>query len=88
MDDLIDLSIERTFHGVNYIITMNAAADGVCIEVEDKSTGDSWLSQYAANYIEDITSKTGNFKKYPVFLKMLLSALSNQTETVYVDILT
>ena len=25
--------------------------------------------------IEDITSKTGNFKKFPVFCKMLLSAV-------------
>ena len=26
--------------------------------------------------IEDITSKTGNFKKFPVFVKMLLSAVT------------
>lgn len=38
--------------------------------------------------IEDITSKTGNYKKYPVFLRMLMSALKQGSESVFVDLLT
>ncbi len=38
--------------------------------------------------IEDITSKTGNFKKFAVFVKMLLSALKQASDSVFVDLLT
>lgn len=38
--------------------------------------------------IEDITSKTGNFKKFSVFVKMLLSAVKAASESVFVDLLT
>lgn len=39
--------------------------------------------------IEDLTQKTGNAKKFPVFVKMLSTALSKvPSETVFVDLLT
>jgi coiled-coil domain-containing protein 61 len=38
--------------------------------------------------IEDITAKTGNYKKFPVFVKMLLSAVKQASESVFVDLLT
>lgn len=38
--------------------------------------------------IEDITAKTGNYKKFPVFVKMLLSALKQASDSVFVDLLT
>jgi coiled-coil domain-containing protein 61 len=38
--------------------------------------------------IEDITTKTGNFKKFPIFVKMLLSAVKQASESVFVDLLT
>jgi coiled-coil domain-containing protein 61 len=38
--------------------------------------------------IEDITSKTGNFKKFPVFVKMLVSAVKQQSDSVFIDLLT
>lgn len=38
--------------------------------------------------INDITSKTGNFKKYHVFVKMLVTALKSASESVFVDLLT
>lgn len=38
--------------------------------------------------IEDITSKTGNFKKLPVFIKMLRAALRQDSDTVFADLLT
>jgi hypothetical protein len=38
--------------------------------------------------INEITTKTGNFKAYPVFLKMLLSALRQSSDSVCVDLLT
>lgn len=38
--------------------------------------------------IEEITHKAGNFKKFPVFVKMLSSSFSKDSETVFVDLLT
>lgn len=45
------------------------------LQIEMKSTGDIWQNTFQSAYIEEITSKTGNVKKFPVFIKMLLSAL-------------
>lgn len=38
--------------------------------------------------VEDITSKTGSFKKFAVFVRMLQSAVLQQSDSVYVDLLT
>lgn len=38
--------------------------------------------------IEEITQKTGNFKKFPVFVKMLRSAILQESDSVFVDLLT
>jgi hypothetical protein len=38
--------------------------------------------------VEDITSKTGNFKKFGVFVRMLVSALQSRSDSVFVDLLT
>ena len=38
--------------------------------------------------MEDITSKTGNFKKYSVFVKMLVSAVLEESDSVFIDLLT
>lgn len=42
-----------------------------------------WLAD-----IEDITAKTGNFKKFHVFVKMLLSAIKHASDSVFMDLLT
>lgn len=38
--------------------------------------------------VEEITHKTGNFKKFAVFVRMLLSALQQRSDSVFVDLLT
>lgn len=38
--------------------------------------------------VEDITSKTGNFKKFAVFVRMLQTAVMQQSDSVFVDLLT
>jgi coiled-coil domain-containing protein 61 len=38
--------------------------------------------------IEDLTTKTGNFKKFPVFVKMLISAVKQGSDSVFIDLLT
>lgn len=38
--------------------------------------------------LEDITAKTGNYKKFNVFVRMLVSAIHQESESVFVDLLT
>lgn len=38
--------------------------------------------------IEEITQKAGNYKKFAVFVRMLCSALSRESDSVFVDLLT
>lgn len=38
--------------------------------------------------MEDITSKTGNYKKFAVFVRMLQTAVQQQSDSVFVDLLT
>eukprot|EP00439_Symbiodinium_sp_Y106_P010847 s6661_g1.t1 len=37
---------------------------------------------------EEITRRTGNAKKFDVFVRMLLSALAQESDSVYLDVLT
>jgi len=81
--------VELIFHNVEYLLTVAAVeGDTLCIEVERKDDGSRWRGDFTSRYIEDITGKTGNFKKYPVFVKMLLSAITEESESVFVDLLT
>ena len=45
------------------------------IDVEEKWTGDLWRGDFSAKYVEEITNKTGSYKKFSVFVKMLVSAI-------------
>jgi coiled-coil domain-containing protein 61 len=47
-----------------------------------------WHAEFLASYIESITSKTGSFKRFPVLVKMLLTAMRHQTDSVALDLLT
>jgi coiled-coil domain-containing protein 61 len=38
--------------------------------------------------VEDITSKTGSFKKFSIFVRMLQSAVLQQSDSVFIDLLT
>lgn len=38
--------------------------------------------------VEEITNKAGSFKKFDVFLKMLISAFNRDSESVHIDLLT
>lgn len=38
--------------------------------------------------LEELTHQVGNYKKYGVFVKMLISGLSSDSENVYVNLLT
>jgi coiled-coil domain-containing protein 61 len=60
----------------------------VSIEAEDKYSGELWHSDFTNSVIEDLTSKAKNPKKYPVFVRMLMTALSRSNDSLNAEILT
>jgi len=50
--------------------------------------GRRWRAKFAAHFIEEITQRTGNHKTFDVFVKMALSALMQESDSVYLDVLT
>lgn len=97
-------SVDLLFHGQAYNLAAtvidpaaagSASAAGyagtepmLAIDLEELSTGALWHAEYSASYIESITSKTGSFKRFPVLVKMLLTAMRHQTDSVALDLLT
>ena len=84
-----DQTVECTFHNVDYIL--RGHVDGkveLVIEAEQKSNGARWFGQFSPQSLEQLTRKTGNFKRFPVFVKMLSTALSRTSESVFVELFT
>ena len=48
-----------------------------------------WRGDFKQKYIEEITNKAGNFKKFNVFVKMIQAAMKQeQSDEVIIDLLT
>lgn len=91
MDDGLDVQKEFLlhFHGINYIITLTVTNGSVMtVEAEQSDTNERWTGEFTSHYIEEITQKTGNYKKFGVFVKMLLTALARDSDSVFIDLLT
>ena len=87
-EDTNEVSVELTFHGLSFAMTVDTVDDTLVIHAEEKQTGDRWRGQFSSRYIEEITHKTGNYKKFAVFVKMLTSALTTESDSVFIDLLT
>ena len=75
--------------GSVYLTTVSVAGDeSLSIIIEKDDSGEQWKGEFSSRYVEDVTQRTGNSKKFAVFTKMLLSALHQSSDSVYVDILT
>ncbi|GMH44351.1 hypothetical protein BSKO_12285 [Bryopsis sp. KO-2023] len=82
-------TVQCKLHGVEYVLSVSTLKDGVLVvEVEQTADASRWKGEFSSRYVEDITAKTGNFKKYPTFTTMLLSALKGQSDSVFIDVLT
>lgn len=62
--------------------------DNLALIIEQKDNGSRWKNTFTSAYIEEITQKTGNAKKMIVFVKMLVSSLAGNSDSVFLDILT
>jgi len=82
------VTADYNLHGLECLLTLKQKEDSINLQLFEKNTGQIWKGEFTSKYIEDITQKTGNFKKFPIFVKMFISAMRNETPAVHVDILT
>mmetsp|Transcript_10384 Transcript_10384/g.23464 ORF Transcript_10384/g.23464 Transcript_10384/m.23464 type:complete len:603 (+) Transcript_10384:106-1914(+) len=81
-------TVQRTFHDTLYEVTVAGDGESLCVGVEHVEDGRRWRAKFAAPFIEEITQRTGNAKTFDVFVKMALSALMQESDSVYLDVLT
>lgn len=80
------------FRGYDYDVTLSVGdekrKEAMTIEVEDGATADQWKATFSADYIQDLTQKTGNYKQFDIFVSMFESALTKTSDSVTLDLLT
>ncbi|KAG8448481.1 hypothetical protein GDO86_015535 [Hymenochirus boettgeri] len=88
MEDTEVVEARCVFRGLEHIVRVRDSGNRLEVEVEDAVTTDQWRGEFDAQFIEDLTHKTGNFKQFSIFCNMLRSALSQSSESVTLDLLT
>ncbi|CAD7939146.1 unnamed protein product [Amoebophrya sp. A120] len=84
----------RVFHGVEYMVKL--AADDKSFSARIEQTDGSqqvWSATFSSSFLEEVTRRTGNFKPFAVFAKMILTAAAEEAAlagntSVYLDVLT
>ena len=61
---------------------------GLTLDLEDKQSGSIWTGHYSPEKLEELTQKTSSAKKFEVFSQMLIEAIIQPNECVWVDLLT
>ncbi|XP_005106254.1 coiled-coil domain-containing protein 61 [Aplysia californica] len=91
MEDSQDINVSCPYviRGSDYFVSLECKGDeSMTVQVEDRLSADQWRSTFDAQYIEDLTHKTGNFKQFNIFANMLESAISKASDSVILDLLT
>lgn len=79
---------EESFHSKNYIISVCISSNTIQLTIVEVISEIIWKGNFPCNYIEEMTSKTGNFKNFKVFCKMLVSGLEKTSQSIIIDVLT
>uniref|UniRef100_A0A1B6LFW0 Coiled-coil domain-containing protein 61 n=1 Tax=Graphocephala atropunctata TaxID=36148 RepID=A0A1B6LFW0_9HEMI len=91
MNSLTNLMTVYKFRGKEYLVSLNTVkhrSGTIEVKITDKKTLEEWHGLYDAAYIENLTQKTGNFKRFDTFLSMLKSGLLTTSQCVSLDLLT
>jgi hypothetical protein len=84
---LVDKTIQLECKGRACIIYLCAEDDKMQIIAEDRAKAKIWMGNFSPRVVEDLTTKTGNFKRYHTFVKMLLTGLESKSDSVRVRLL-
>ncbi|KAI8809916.1 hypothetical protein BJ742DRAFT_215597 [Cladochytrium replicatum] len=69
-------------------VVPGAPTPGLDITLQDEETRAIWWGRLTAEYIEEITKKTGNFKRFPTFVDMLATSIKQEDENLHLELLT
>lgn len=61
--------------GIIYNVWLRFKAGDFSVHLENDETGEHWFNAFTPEYIDEMTRKTGNQRRYDVFTSMLASAL-------------
>ena len=67
-------------------MSWSISSESIHFHLEDESS--RWDSEFSSEFVEDISKKTGSFKKFGVFMQMLENALIKPGPNLYADVLT
>ncbi|KAG6587209.1 viable flagellar protein number 3 [Phytophthora cinnamomi] len=87
MEDL-ETSAALEFHGARFVVTLEVKQQRLDVQVEAADAPGVWTGRFPAADVEQLTRQTGNSKRFPVFVQMLLTALHRRSDAVFVDLLT
>ncbi|KAJ4436640.1 hypothetical protein ANN_16771 [Periplaneta americana] len=89
MNEQPHLVTTYSFKDRDYLIKMRVIeGNSLELSITDKYTAEDWQCSYDASYIETLTHKTGNYKKFDIFVTMLKSGLLKTSECITLDLLT
>jgi len=73
---------------VEHSVKLTSKQDSLLVQVQNMRSGESWQNSFPSSLLEKITSKTGNYKHFAVFVEMLSAAVTRSSDSVEVELLT
>ncbi len=64
MDEGVEVAVELHIHETEYVVRVKSQKSQIEVELEDRHSGDYWRNTFSQHYIEEITQKTGNYKRF------------------------
>lgn len=74
-------------YGTDYFLTIRPAREGLTVLAEEQASGTLWKGAFSQAYIEEVTRKTGNFKRFAVFVRMVLAAIEGSSRSVLLELI-
>jgi len=74
-------------YGTDYYLTLRPCPDSLTVLAEEQASGIQWKGTFQQAYIEEVTRKTGNFKRFAVFVRMALAAIEGSSRSVQLELI-
>lgn len=78
---------EIAFRGVEYLFNIKAQTDKLNLLVEERLSTNRWRGELTDEDCEHITDRAKTKLSYPSFIKLLVYALMNKSDQVFLDLL-
>lgn len=75
-----------SFAAGSYLVVVTSNTASLGLRVQDTVTQQDWAQEYTKPYIEELTRKTGSAKTFPVFTRMLQTAVQGRSSSVVLEL--